>query len=289
MEGVMIRGQRGVVTTVRDPNGKVNTQVRPVPSFSSSRVCKIPFIRGILVLVESLVVGINSLVLSANVALEEDEAELSGWPLWIMLGASMLLAVGLFFMAPLFLTRLMAGSIDSSLIFHLVEGVVRLGIFLGYLKLLTLLSDIKRTFAYHGAEHKAINAYEGGSRLEIHEVRHYSTTHPRCGTAFLLMVLVIAVLVFALVGQQPTWIMVLSRILLLPVIAGISYELTQFGSRHMDNPVMHAVMAPGLWLQALTTAEPDDSQLEVGIAALKEAIAIDERAGRAGLSGVVQA
>lgn len=273
----MMRGQRSVVTAVREPNGNIHTSVRPVPSFSAGRARRIPFVRGIIVLVESLVLGINSLVLSANVALEEENTELSGWSLWLMLAASMGLAVGLFFIAPLFLTGLISSVATSSLVFNLVEGVIRLAIFLGYLKLVTLLPDIKRSFSYHGAEHKAINAYEDGSPLEVAAVSRYSTAHPRCGTAFLLVVLIIAVLVFALVGQQPTWIMVLSRILLLPVIAGLSYELTQFGARHMDNPIVRAVMAPGLWLQALTTAEPDDKQLEVSLTALKQAIAIDER------------
>lgn len=272
-----MRGQRSVVTAVREPNGNIHTSVRPVPSFSAGRARRIPFVRGIIVLVESLVLGINSLVLSANVALEEENTELSGWSLWLMLAASMGLAVGLFFIAPLFLTGLISSVATSSLVFNLVEGVIRLAIFLGYLKLVTLLPDIKRSFSYHGAEHKAINAYEDGSPLEVARVSRYSTAHPRCGTAFLLVVLIIAVLVFALVGQQPTWIMVLSRILLLPVIAGLSYELTQFGARHMDNPIVRAVMAPGLWLQALTTAEPDDKQLEVSLTALKQAIAIDER------------
>jgi hypothetical protein len=161
-------------------------------------------------------------------------------------------------------------------VFNLIEGGVRLLIFILYLWLISFMPDVRRVFAYHGAEHKTINAYEAGVPLEAPEVNRYSTAHTRCGTAFLLAVLVIAILVFSLLGRQAVWIMVSSRIVLLPVIAALGYEATQFGSRHMKNPIVRALMTPGLWLQSLTTRQPDEKQIEVAVAALKGALAIDK-------------
>ena len=160
-------------------------------------------------------------------------------------------------------------------------------IFLAYLKLISLLPDIKRTFAYHGAEHKTVNAYEDGVDLEAESIQKYSTAHTRCGTAFLMAVLIIAIIVFALVGRQAVWLMVLSRVLLIPVIAAIGYEATQFGARHMNNIIVRTVMTPGLWLQSLTTREPDESQIEVATTALKEVLATDRQSAEQALADVV--
>ena len=220
--------------------------------------------------------GLGSLLYSANIALEEEDEKIEGKSVWFILIFSIAFAVGLFFLAPLFLTNLVGKYIESSLIFHLIEGAIRLAIFLLYLWLMAFMKDIRRTFEYHGAEHKTINAYEHDEPLEAEPVSKYSTAHARCGTAFLLAVVLIAILVFALVGKQETWIMILSRILLLPVIAALGYEFTQFGARHMDKAIVRTMMAPGLWLQKLTTREPDNSQLEVAIAALKEVLATDQ-------------
>ena len=276
MEGVMMRGQKTAATVVRRPNGELAIKNKPLSTIYTGRLRKTPFIRGVVVLLESLVLGISSLVYSANVALEEEEEKISGVSIWLILLVSLAFAVSLFFMAPLFLTKILDPYINSSLVFHLIEGVIRLAIFLGYLWLISLLPDIKRVFAYHGAEHKTINAYEDGASLEAKAISKYSTAHARCGTAFLLAVLIIAILVFALIGRQAVWLMVVSRILLLPVIASLAYEVTQFGSRHMDNGFVRAIMAPGLWLQSLTTREPDDSQIEVAVTALKEVLATDQ-------------
>jgi hypothetical protein len=177
-------------------------------------------------------------------------------------------------MIPLFLTRLL--NIDSSLVFNLIDGFIRVAIFIAYLKVITLMPDIKRVFAYHGAEHKAVNAYEAGIPLEVEAVRRYSTAHVRCGTSFLFVVLLISIVVFALIGLHSPWLMVLSRIVLLPVIAALGYEVIYFGARHIQNGVVRAVLAPGLWLQALTTREPDDSQLEVALSALKRVVEADQ-------------
>jgi len=162
------------------------------------------------------------------------------------------------------------------LVFSLIEGFIRVAIFVAYLGLISLVPDIKRYFAYHGAEHKAVNAYEAGVPLEIEAVRRYGTAHRRCGTSFLFVVLVIAIIVFALVGLPSLWLMVLSRILLIPVIAGLGYEVIYFSANHPDNPIVRALAAPGLGLQSLTTREPDDSQLEVALSALGKVVELDQ-------------
>lgn len=272
----MMRGQKTVAIVVRRPNGKLAINTRPLSAIYTGRMRQTPFIRGVIALIESLVLGISSLIYSANVSLEEEKEKISGGSIWLLMFFSLALAVSLFFLAPLFLTKLLDPYITSSLVFHLIEGFIRLAIFLGYLRLTSLLPDIKRVFAYHGAEHKTIHAYEDGAELETQAIRRYGTAHARCGTAFLLTVLVIAILVFALVGRQTLWLMVLSRVLLLPVIAALGYEATQFGARHMNNGFIRALMVPGLWLQSLTTREPDDSQIEVATAALKEVLATDQ-------------
>ena len=272
----MMRGQKTVAIVVRRPNGKLVINTKPLSAIYTGRMRRTPFIRGIIVLIESLILGISSLIYSANVSLEEEKEKISGGSIWLLMFFSLALAVSLFFLAPLFLTKLLDPYITSSLLFHLVEGFIRLAIFLIYLKLTSLLPDIKRTFAYHGAEHKTIHAYEDGAELETQAIRRYSTAHARCGTAFLLTVLVIAILVFALIGRHTLWLMVLSRVLLLPVIAALGYEATQFGARHMNNGFIRALMVPGLWLQSLTTREPDDSQIEVAMVALKEVLATDQ-------------
>ena len=272
IEGVMMRGQRTRVTAVRRPNGELVMDTKPLATIYTGWLRKAPLIRGIIVLIEAVVLGIKSLLYSANVSLEEEETEISGGLTWVLLTFSLVFAVALFFMAPLFLTRLL--NLNSSLVFYLVEGFIRLAIFIAYLGAMTLLPDIKRVFAYHGAEHKAVNAYENGAPLEVEAVRKYSTAHTRCGTSFLFAVLIIAIIVFALIGRPSLWLMVLSRIILIPVIAALGYEVTHFSARHSG--LVRVVLAPGLWLQRLTTREPDDSQLEVAISALKKVIEVDQ-------------
>jgi uncharacterized protein YqhQ len=276
MEGVMMRGQKAMVTAVRRPGGGLALNTQLLSSFFSGRLRRTPLIRGVIVLIEALVLGIRSLLYSANVSLEEEEAEISGWFVWLLLAVSVGVAVVLFFMAPLFLANLIKPYITSALVFSLVEGLIRVAIFVIYLGLISLVPDIKRYFAYHGAEHKSINAYEAGVSLEVEAVKRYGTAHRRCGTSFLFVVLVIAIIVFALVGLPSLGMLVLSRILLIPVIAGLGYEVIYFSANHADNPVIRAVAAPGLWLQSMTTREPDDGQLEVALAALGRAVELDK-------------
>jgi len=276
MEGVMMRGQKAMVTAVRRPGGGLAFDTQLLSGFYSSRWRRTPLIRGVIVLIEALVLGIRSLLYSANVSLEEEEAKISGWFVWLLLAVSVAVAVVLFFLAPLFLANLIKPYITSALVFSLVEGLIRVVIFVLYLWLISLVPDIKRYFAYHGAEHKSINAYEAGVPMEVEAVKKYGTAHRRCGTSFLFVVLIIAIIVFALVGLPSFGLLVLSRILLIPVIAGLGYEVIYFTANHADNPVVRVISAPGLWLQAMTTREPADDQLEVALAALSKAVEIDQ-------------
>lgn len=275
---MMIRGQKAVVTAVRRPNGEVITDSRPLPSLYTGWMRKTPLLRGIIVIIEAMVLGISSLLYSANISLEEENEEISGKTVWLMITVAVVLAVVLFLIIPLFLTRLINPYISSSLVFHLIEGAIRLVIFIAYLKLVGLLPDIRRVFTYHGAEHKAVNAYEHGVPLEVEAVKEYSKAHVRCGTSFLFVVLVIAIVVFALVGRPSLWLMILSRILLIPVIAALGYEFIHFGANHAGNPLVKAVLLPGLWLQGMTTKEPEDDQIEVALVALNKAREIDAEA-----------
>jgi uncharacterized protein YqhQ len=284
MEGVMIRGKEGVAISVRQPNGELNTVRQPLASIYKGRLREMPLIRGIIALVEILVLGTQALLHSAQVAAAEEGGErIPTALLWGTVAVSLALGVALFFMIPLFTTRyLIDPYINSALLSVVLEGLIRIGIFIAYLKLVSLMPDIKRVFAYHGAEHKVVNAYEAGVPLEVEAVKNYSTAHARCGTAFLFIVLIIAIFVFALVGQPTLWIRILSRIALIPVIAVISYEIMKFGAAHINNKIVQVLLAPGLLLQSMTTREPDDSQLEAAISALKEVIEIDRAADSSG-------
>jgi hypothetical protein len=276
IEGVMIRGRSSVVTAIRRPGGDIAVISKPAPSINKSRARRIPFVRGVVVLIESLLLGINSLMSSANIALEEEKEEISNKAIWGMVASGAVLVVAVFFIAPLFLAKLLNSLLPNSLAFMVVEGIIRLIIFIAYLKIIGFMPDIKRVFTYHGAEHKTVNAYEAGVPMEPESVKNYSRAHIRCGTSFLFLVLVVAIVVFSIVGRQALWLMVLYRIVLIPVIMGIGYEIIYFGARHTGNWFMKIILAPGLWLQSLTTGEPDNSQLEVAIAAMNKAVENDQ-------------
>jgi uncharacterized protein YqhQ len=276
IEGVMIRGRKAMVTAVRRPNGGMAMDVKPLSPIYTGWMRRTPLMRGIIVLIEAMALGIKSLLYSANVSLEEEKEEISGKTAWAMIAVALVLAIVLFLIIPLFLTRLINPYIGSSLVFHLIEGFIRIVIFIAYLKLVGLIPDIKRVFTYHGAEHKVVNAFEDGVPMEVEAVRKYDTAHVRCGTSFLFAVLIIAIVVFSLVGRPSLWLMVLSRILLIPVIAALGYEVIYFGANHIKNALVRAVLAPGLWLQTLTTKEPEDSQIEVALSAIKKVVEIDQ-------------
>ncbi len=279
-EGVMIRGREGVAISMRQPNGELSIERQPLASIYKGRLREMPLIRGIIALIETLVLGTQSLLHSVQVATAEEVGEkIPTAVLWGTVAVSLALGVALFFMVPLFATRyLIDPYIESNLLRNVFEGLIRIGIFIAYLKLIGLIPDIKRVFAYHGAEHKVVNAYDAGVPLDVESVKNYSTAHARCGTAFLFIVLIVAIFVFALVGQPTLWIRILSRIALIPVIAGISYEIMKLGAAHINNKVVRVLLAPGLMLQSMTTREPDDGQIEAAISALNEVIEIDQTA-----------
>ena len=277
IEGVMMRGRENVAIAVRRPDGELDVASQPLASIYKGRLRNMPLIRGIIILIETLALGIEALLRSAQVAsAEEGKDDASPALLWGSVAIAFAFAIVLFFIAPLLLTRYLTDPyISSALVSNLIEGILRIGIFIAYLKLISLMPDIKAVFAYHGAEHKVVNAYESGMPLEIGCVRDYSTSHARCGTSFLLAVLVIAIIVFALLGRPPIWLSILSRIVLIPVIAAIGYEFVRLGSAHSQNPLVRSLLRPGLMLQSMTTREPNDSQLETALSALRKVIDAD--------------
>jgi uncharacterized protein YqhQ len=278
MEGVMIRGRRLVAVAVRRPEGDIALRLESLGGLYAGPLRRIPFLRGIIVLWETLALGTRALLFSTNVALGEEEKEISRPVLWGTVMLALAFVIAIIFVGPVLAMGRLEEAIGNERLAALVEGLIRLGVLLAYLCVIGLLPDIRRVFAYHGAEHKAINALEDGAPLDVEAVQHYSTAHPRCGTSFLLVVVVISVLLFVLVGTPPLWQRILSRVALVPVIAAVSYEVIRLMAALQGNRVMRAVFRPSLWLQSLTTREPDDGQVEVAIYALREALAADEGA-----------
>jgi len=282
LEGVMMRGPSAWSVAVRKPDGDIAEVNRPIASvLLRHRWLRIPILRGVIALGESLAIGFRALAISANYAAQQEDddgevqTELSRGQLIFAFGIAIGFALLLFKVSPALITNWL--PIESTGAFVVVEGLVRVTIFIAYLLLISLLPDLKRVFQYHAAEHKAINAYEAGAELEPETVSRYSLLHVRCGTAFLLYVMVIAIFVFAFFGR-PTWYwLIATRILLLPVIAGIAYELIRFAGKHQRNTALRAVLAPGLWLQRLTTREPSLDQIEVSIRALREVLRLEGR------------
>jgi uncharacterized protein YqhQ len=283
LEGVMMRGPANWAVAVRTPSGDIAHVARPVVSgMARHKVLRLPVIRGVMALGESLAIGFRALAISANYAAQEEgkegeepETELSRGALFFAFAVAIGFALVLFKVTPGLLTELL--PIHNGGWFVIVEGLIRVAIFIAYLTLISLLPDLRRVFQYHAAEHKAINAYEAGEELEPEIVQRHSLIHPRCGTAFLLWVMVLAVFVFAFFGR-PTWYwLILTRIAFLPLIAGIAYELIRYAGKHQNRVVM-TILAPGLWLQRLTTREPTLDQLEVSIRALREVLQLESAA-----------
>lgn len=278
MEGVMMRGSRVMAVAVRAPDERIVVHVEPLnQAIYGGWIGKTPFLRGITVLWDTLVLGIRTLMFSAEIA-TQDEASGEGEVTWsapmawgsVVLALAM--AVGLFFLLPALLTRLLDRYIAGALLSNLIEGGIRLVFVLAYIWAVGLLPDVRRVFQYHGAEHKTIHAYEAGVPLTVEAVRAYTTAHSRCGTAFILVVVGISILVFALLGRPTLWVRLLSRVVLLPVIVGLSYEWLKFSARYADHRWMRVLLWPGLALQRLTTREPDDKMIEVAVAALKRVL-----------------
>lgn len=276
IEGVMIRGRRFLCVAVRRPSGQLTATVSPLSTLYTGAVRRVPLVRGVVVLVETLGLGMKALMYSANVSLEREAQELGRWSMGLMLVASLGFAIAVFFLLPLFVVQVFDRYVASDLLSNIVEGVVRLGLFLGYVWGIGFIPDIKRVFAYHGAEHMSVKAHEANEPLEVSRIRRYSTAHPRCGTAFLLVVMVMAILVFALLGRPPMLWRILSRVILIPVVAGLAYEVIRFSGAHQGNRLVRAITAPSLLLQALTTRQPDDAQIEVAVHAMNTVLAADE-------------
>jgi uncharacterized protein YqhQ len=306
IEGVMMRGRNGWAVAVRHPSGHIIVREQPLTSLVyRSRWGRWPFVRGVLALWETLSLGMRSLLFSANVAVAaeaaaqkaqgngqaeraaavspaEIEKEAGEVPQGVMWGSVLLafsVAIGVFFVLPVlaagWIDRFLAGLPYEKVLSNLVEGMIRIGLLIGYMAAISLVPDVRRVFEYHGAEHKAIHAWEQGAPLTPESVLRFSRIHPRCGTTFVLVVMVLYVLIFSLLGKPPLVERILSRVLLIPVLAALAYELIKWAARHYANPVVRAVMAPGLSLQLLTTREPDASQAEVAITALTRVLAAD--------------
>jgi uncharacterized protein YqhQ len=285
IEGVMMRGRTTVAMSVRPPSGEITTMSEPLPAALSAnrRLIKIPLLRGIFVLYETLVIGTRMLMRSAAIAAEGEDVELSRGTIVMTMIVSLSFAIGLFFLLPLFLSTFAEDATSSDFAANVVEGVIRLAIFVAYIAAIGMMPDIRRVFAYHGAEHKAISAYEHDRPLTPEEVDAFGTAHTRCGTTFILIVVVISIFFFSLIPRAgvPLPLLFLSRIVLVPVIAAVAYELVRFGARHYGNRLVRALYTPGLWLQALTTRPPDRSMLEVSIASLETVLAADREAATA--------
>src|ERR671937_510074 len=280
LEGVMMRGPSIWAVAVRKPDGEIAQVSRPVESpMARHWLLRLPVVRGVIALGESLAIGFRALAISANYAAQEEgkeevATELSRGQLFFAFAVAIGFAVLVFKVGPALITDWI--GIDAGW-FVIVEGLIRVTIFVIYLSLISLLPDLRRVFQYHAAEHKAINAYEAGEELRPETVQRFSLIHPRCGTAFLLWVMVIAIFVFAFFGRPAWYWLIATRILLLPVIAGIAYELIRFAGKHSGNRILLTLLAPGLWLQRLTTRQPSLDQLEVSIRALKEVLSLEGR------------
>ena len=275
IEGVMMRSPKTIATAVRTPSGEITVKKEAIRSISERfPILKKPFLRGTVALVESLIYGMKSLSYSAQAAGEEEE-QLSSWQMALTMAVSVLLAIVFFLVIPTYAAKFIPGVTDSAFRLNVVEGILRLIIFLSYIKAISMTADIRRVFEYHGAEHKTIWTYESGEELTVENVMRHTRLHPRCGTNFLLIVMVVSIFVFAFLGWPIFIERVLSRIVLMPVVAGISYEMIRLAGR-TTNPVIQTIFRPGLWLQYLTTREPHPDQIEVAIEAMKAAKPSDE-------------
>jgi uncharacterized protein YqhQ len=283
LEGVMMRAPRSLAIAVRRPDGEISVKSEMVVPLSERfPIVKLPIVRGAVALFSSLIIGIQALNFSANEAIVEGDGqvkeELSPWAM----GGTMAVAFGfgilLFFIMPLYLTKLLTPVIgDSNLIFNLVDGAIRVAVFLLYIIGISRMSDIQRVFQYHGAEHKSIFTFEAGEELIVENVRKYSCLHPRCGTSFLLIVMLVSILIFSLIPKLwPFYMKGGARIILLPIISGVSYEILKWTAKHDGHALVRMIIAPGLALQRLTTREPDDSQIEVAIRSMKVALELND-------------
>ncbi|HEY8491074.1 MAG TPA: DUF1385 domain-containing protein [Dehalococcoidia bacterium] len=275
IEGVMMRGRRAAAVAVRRPDGTIALRTEDLGGIYTSPIFQVPFVRGIAVLWETLSLGMRSLLYSSNVAAGEEDGEVGGGQVWLTVTVSLAVAAALFFVGPFAVAKLLSAFVESRWLVLIIEGLVRLAALVGYIAAIGLVPDIRRVFAYHGAEHKTINAYEAGAPLTPEGIRPFSTAHVRCGTGFLLTVMVISVFVFAAVGHPPLWLQALSRVVFIPAIASLGYEFIRFTAAYRHLAPVRWITRPNLALQSLTTREPDDDQIEVAATALRYVLAAD--------------
>lgn len=272
IEGVMMRGPKSTAIAVRKDNGEIVLKKDENHSISERyKFLKLPILRGVVSLIEMMIIGIQTLSYSATMAGYEEEETLTTKDIAIALASAVLFAVVLFIILPTVAVKFISANIKTPFLLSLAEGFLRIAIFVAYVAVISLMKDIRRVFEYHGAEHKVVHCYEHGEDLTPENAKKYSTVHPRCGTSFIMIVMIVSILLFSILGWPGIIARIVSRILLLPVVAGISYELIQLAGRS-SSPFLKILNTPGMWLQKLTTREPDDSQLEVAIAALKAVI-----------------
>ncbi len=276
IEGVMIRGPRSMAIACRKPDGDIIVRREALGGVYAGPIRRFPLLRGAIVMWETLALGLRALVFSSGVQMGDEKEQVQSGPVWAAAMVSLVAVAAIFFAGPLLLANLLDSLLDSHLLVIVIEGFIRLGVVVGYVGLVGLLPDIRRVYAYHGAEHKTIHAMEHGDPLEPANVQRYPTAHVRCGTSFLLTVVVVSIVVFAIVGTPDLWLRVASRIVLIPVIAAISYEVIRLAGAFESNPVTKVLMSPNLALQILTTRQPDDAQVEVAIRALEEVLAAEQ-------------
>lgn len=268
IEGVMMRGPKLIATAVREPSGTITVRTEELTSITDRYpILKKPMLRGVVALVESLIYGLKALSFSAQAAGEEGE-ELSNKEIALTMLFSLGLAIVLFVIIPTYAAKYIHSAVTDATLLNLLEGLLRLVIFLAYIAGISMMKDIQRVFQYHGAEHKTIHAYEAGVPLDVAHVQTFSTLHPRCGTNFLLIVMIVSIVMFAFLGWPDLWLRIVSRIVLMPVVAGVAYEIIRFAGRSDSKWVAYAIL-PGLWLQKLTTRQPSDDQVEVAIQSLE--------------------
>jgi len=281
IEGVMMKGRKGWTVAVRSPKGDIHVKKEGLTELP--KILRLPIMRGVIALFHALFIGVKAIEFSASkVYEEEDGKKLTPLAIGSTIGISVILGIALFILLPLFATKLLGGLFmsvsKSSLLFNLVDGIIRIFFFLAYIFSIGLWKEMRRIFEYHGAEHKVIHAYENGKELTINNIRGNSPLHPRCGTSFLLIVMVVSILTFSFIPQDwPFIYKFLSRLVLIPAIAGLSFEFLRFSSKMKDNALIRILIQPGLLMQRLTTREPDDSQIEVAVRALEEVLAIEEK------------
>ncbi len=271
-----MRGRDAIAVAFRHPAGHIVWASEPLTTGPHGwRFATAPLVRGLVLLYETLVIGTRWLIRSANIQADEDGVELGRGSVALMLGITLVLGIGVFFLLPLVIASVTTANIKQGFVQHLVEGLVRVGIFLGYLALISRAPDIRRVFEYHGAEHMTIHALESGQALTTANVRRHPTAHPRCGTEFLVVLILLSIIAFTIVGRQDPGVMVGSRIVLIPVLAAVGYEVLRWGARHRANPIVRVIMWPGILVQMITTKQPSDDQIEVAIVSMEQALLAD--------------